>query len=436
MSGRRAARVIVRGAGAITPLAGDGPSSRAALMRGATAVAPVTRFDVTGFPSTVAAAIDRAWPDEDRRRPLAFAAAREAWTSAGLAWAVGAAPGRLGVFVGAESGRASFRTLLGLAQAAGGGPRFDHAAFGARARAYAGLIDASVLSPSAIAAALAGVLGAGGPVETVCLACASGAAAIVEAVRALRAGECDVALCGGVGADVDPLMLAGFGLLGALSARGVSCPFDGGRDGFVVGEGAAMLVLARAGDDGDDDEAGAWPGAAGGAWAWASEGRAVELAGVGRSLDGFHLTAPEPDGAGAVRAMRAALADAGVAADEVAYVQAHGTSTPLNDPVEVAALRRVLGDDGVRRAYVSSVKGAVGHWVAGAGAIGTMCAIEAVRTGAIVPTAGLRVADPSCAARHVLGEGVRADVDVALANAFAFGGANACVVARAAEPRS
>ncbi|HVV83242.1 MAG TPA: beta-ketoacyl synthase N-terminal-like domain-containing protein, partial [Kofleriaceae bacterium] len=292
--------------------------------------------------------------------------------------------------------------------------RFDHAAFGARARAFADVIDASVLSPSAIASALAGALGATGPVETVCLACASGAAAIVEAVRALRAGECDVALCGGVGADVDPLMLAGFGLLGALSARGVSCPFDAARDGFVVGEGAAMLVLSATREDR------AWAGAA---------GPGVEVAGVGRSLDGYHLTAPEPEGDGAARAMTDALRDAGVDGGAVGYVQAHGTSTPLNDPVEIEALGRVLGD-ALGRAYVSSVKGAVGHWVAGAGAIGVVCAIEAVASGAIVPTAGLRTADAACAARHVVGEGVRADVEVALANAFAFGGANASVVVR------
>ena len=410
MGSKARRRVRVRGVGAITPLGADWPTSRAALMRGETAVAPVRTFDVRGFPSTVAAAIDRSWPDEDRRRPLAMAAAREAWAAAGLAWAPGVAPGRLGVFVGAESGRASFATLLGLARAAGGGAKFDHAAFGEGARRFADAIDASVLSPSAVAAALAGALGATGPVETVCLACASGAAAVVEAVRALRAGECDVALCGGVGADVDPLMLAGFGLLGALSARGVSCPFDAGRDGFVVGEGAAMIVLV-AEEGGAEAEGG------------------VEIAGVGRSLDGFHLTAPEPEGDGAARAMTDALRDAGVAGGDVGYVQAHGTSTPLNDPTEMLALRRVLGA-ALERAYVSSVKGAVGHWVAGAGAIGLLCAIEAVASGSIVPTAGLRVADAACAARHVIGAGVQADVEVALANAFAFGGANASLVVR------
>lgn len=412
-AGRARRRVLVRGVGAITPLGEDWPASRARLMAGETAVAPVTTFDVTGFPSTVAAAIARAWPDEDRRRPLALAAAREAWAAAGLTWAPGSAPGRLGVFLGAESGRASFATLLGLARAAGGGTKFDHAAFGVGAPAFSAVMDAAVLSPSAIAAALAGELGATGPVETVCLACASGLAAVIEAVRAVRAGECDVALCGGVGADVDPLMLAGFGLLGALSSRGRSCPFDLGRDGFVVGEGAAMIVLVA-------DGVGV---------TWGDAGDAIELAGVGRSLDGYHLTAPEPEGDGAGRAIADALRDAAVDGAAIDYVQAHGTSTPLNDPVELKALARVLGA-GLARARLSSVKGAVGHWVAGAGAIGLVCAIEAVRSGAIVPTAGLRTPDPLCAARHVIGAGVHADVDLALANAFAFGGANASVVVR------
>src|SRR5262245_52899010 len=310
-------RVFIRGVGAYTPLGETWPVTAEALAAGATAIAPVTGFDVTGFPCTVAAAMPGRCDDEDRRLAFARRAADEAWRMAGLV----AEPRRIGVFVGAESGRGRFATVLALARAAGceSGPGFDHARFGHDARALAETIDASVISPSSVASALAGDLDAGGPVETVSLACASGAAAIVEAARAIRLGECDVALCGGVGADVDPLMLAGFGLLGALSARGVSRPFDAARDGFVVGEGAAMLVLASE------------PGAA-----------ACELAGIGRSLDAHHLTAPEPDGDGAARAMIAALRDAGE--DGVDYVQAHGTSTPLNDAVEIAALRRALGE--------------------------------------------------------------------------------------------
>jgi len=256
MTGRR---VYVRGVGAFTPLAPTWPATAAQLAAGACAIREITAFDATGFPCRHAAAIDQAFPDEDRRLPYARAAAREAWAHASLA----VAPARLGVFVGAESGRGRWETVLGLARAARGaggsfespgfagarsnaqrcGGSFDHARFAREARPFAERIDASVLSPSAVAVALARELGAHGPVETVSLACASGSAAIVEAARAIRLGEIDAALCGGVGADVDPLMLAGFGLLGILSPRGVSCPFDAHRDGFVVGEGAAMLVL-------------------------------------------------------------------------------------------------------------------------------------------------------------------------------------------------
>src|SRR5205807_1422258 len=156
-------------------------------------------------------------------------------------------------------------------------------------------------------------------------------------------GQCDVALAGGVGADVDPFALAGFGLLGALSSRGASRPFDGARDGFVLGEAAAMVVLAR------------------------ERGSArVEVAGVGLTLDGYRLTAPEPSGEAAGRAMALALAGAGLA--RVEHVQAHGTSTPLNDAIEAATLRRVLGRE-LDHAHVSSVKGALGHSIAAAGAV-------------------------------------------------------------------
>jgi 3-oxoacyl-[acyl-carrier-protein] synthase II len=399
-------RVYVRGVGARSPLGESWATTCAALADGASAIRPITRFDATGFPSTVAAAIDLADDGtdeaarEDRRRPLALAAAREAWRDAALS----VAPERLGIFVGAESGRGTFATVLGLARAAGG-PPFDAERFAREARSFADRIDAAVISPAAVAAALAAEWRAAGPVETLSLACASGAAAIVEAVRAIRLGHCDVAIAGGVGVDVDPMMIAGFGLLGILSARGVSCPFDAHRDGFVVGEGAAMVVLA------------AEPGSSGAAW--------CELAGAARTLDAYRLTAPEPDGDGAARAMMAALADARV--DAVEHVQAHGTSTPLNDPIEVAAIRRVLGA-GADRAHVSSVKGALGHWIAGAGALGALCAIEAVAHGRILPTAGLRTPDASCAVRHVIGRAVEARVDAALVNAFAFGGANACLV--------
>jgi 3-oxoacyl-[acyl-carrier-protein] synthase II len=396
-------RVFVRGVGAFTPLAPAWPATVAQLADGACAIREITTFDATGFPSRHAAAIAEAFPEEDRRLPYARAAAREAWTSA----RVEVAPARLGVFVGAESGRGRWETVLGLARAArGANGAFDHAQFARDARPFADRIDASVLSPSAVAVALAGEFGAHGPVETVSLACASGSAAIVEAARAIRLGEIDAAICGGVGADVDPLMLAGFGLLGILSPRGISCPFDAHRDGFIVGEGAAMLVLSA--DRGD---------------------AVVEIAGVGRSLDAHHLTAPDPEGDGAVRAMTAALRDARLDPSAIGYVQAHGTSTPLNDRIEVAAIRAVLGAH-ADRAFVSSSKGALGHWVAGAGALGALYAYHAVTAQEVLPTAGLVSPDPACNVPHVIGRATRTPIEAALANSFAFGGANSCLVMR------
>jgi 3-oxoacyl-[acyl-carrier-protein] synthase II len=392
-------RVFVRGTGARTPLGETWADSRDALARGDSAVRPVTRFDVTGYPSQVAAVVPfEVDHGPDRRLSLARRAAAEAWGKARIE----APAHRIGVFIGAESGRASYATVLALSRAAGGSDRFDHQRFGAEARSLATSVHAAAVSPAAVASSLAAAIGARGPVGTLSLACASGAAAIVEAARAIRRGACDVALCGGVGADVDPFMMVGFGILGALSARGVSCPFDARRDGFVVGEGAAMVVLAA--------ERGA------------SE---VELAGAARSLDAHHLTAPDPAGDGALRAMRGALADAGRSVVE--YVQAHGTSTPLNDAVEAAAILRALGG-AIDRAHVGAVKGALGHWIAGAGAIGFLCAVEAVESGMCLPTAGLTDPDPVCALPHVVGKAVHAPVEAALVNAFAFGGANASLV--------
>lgn len=396
-------RVYVRGVGAFTPLAPTWPATVAQLADGACAIREITTFDATGFPSRHAAFIAEPFLEEDRRLPYARAAAREAWSRA----RIDVSPARLGVFIGAESGRGRWQTVLGLARAARGpSGAFDHAQFARDARPYADRIDASVLSPSAVAVALADELGARGPVETVSLACASGSAAIVEAARAIRLGEIDAAICGGIGADADPLMLAGFGLLGILSPRGISCPFDAHRDGFIVGEGAAMLVLAA--DRGD---------------------ATVEIAGLGRSLDAHHLTAPDPEGDGAARAMTAALRDAHLDPTSIGYVQAHGTSTPLNDRIEVAAIRAVLGA-AADRAFVSSSKGALGHWVAGAGALGALYAYHAVSSQEVLPTAGLTSPDPACNVPHVIGRATRTPIEAVLANSFAFGGANSCLVMR------
>jgi 3-oxoacyl-[acyl-carrier-protein] synthase II len=308
---------------------------------------------------------------------------------------------RVGVFIGAESGLARFHHALDLSRAAGGGEAFDHDAFASAGPELLGSVEQAQTSPSAPTWAVAAALGATGPIETISLACASSSVAVAHARRALLQGECDVAVCGGVGADVDALMLAAFARLGALSEHGVSRPFDAHRDGFVLGEGAAAIVLS--GERGD---------------------ARAEIAGAGMTLDAHHLTAPEPTGAGAVRAMTAALNEAGV--DAVDYVQAHGTSTPAGDAIEAAAIARLFGED----TPVASVKGALGHWIAGAGALGIACAHEAVVSGRLLPTAGLERVDEECALDHVVGRARMADARVALSNAFGFGGANCSVVVR------
>ncbi len=396
-------RVFLRGMGAYSSFSSDWPGTAEALREGKGAIAEVKRFDVRGYPCTVAASIDEVSESArcpDRRIVFALSAAKEALHNSRLR----APSSRWGVFIGAESGRTGFGTLLQLAAAAGGGSVFDHRAFGEKARPMAGKEQSLVASPSAVAGAIAKEIGAQGPVATLSLACASGSAAIAEAIRSIRLGICDAALCGGVGADVDPLMFAAFGLLGALSLAGVSRPFDAHRDGFVLGEGAAMAVLSA--EQGD---------------------ATIELAGMGSSLDAYHLTAPDPSGEGAFRAMKAALLDAG--APCVDYIQAHGTSTLLNDAVEAAAIRRIFGDN-LEKVHISSVKGALGHWIAGAGALGMHCAADAIMSGYIMPTVGLNTVDAACELPLVKQNSIKKDVKTALVNSFGFGGANCSLVLR------
>ncbi len=394
--------VFIRGAGAITPFGETWKSSLATLTQGLSAIRTIESFDATGFPSTAAAEIPIK-NDETEDRRLLFV---EKAISEALAMLGGWKPSykRLGIFIGAESGRANFRTVIKLAQAAGGGEYFDYAKFGIQARNLTASMDNRAISPAAVASRLARKFEATGPVQTISLACSSGSTAIAEAARAIRIGLCDFAICGGVGADVDQLMLAGFGKIGALSSRGQSCPFDVRRDGFVVGEGAAMFVLSAEKADAQ-----------------------VELIGEGKSLDAFHLTAPDPTGAGAERAMRSALLQAGIT--EVDYVQAHGTSTLLNDEIEVLALRRVFGER-ITTTPVSSIKGALGHWIAGAGALGVLCGWEAVISGTLLPTAGLSEPDPKCNLLHIQGKAIQRKTTTCLINSFAFGGANCSLVLR------
>lgn len=411
--------IYIHAVGAVTPLGGTWQATVPGLLAGRSAIAPITTFDVRGFPCTAGAVVpDSELPPlpqtlpPDRRLRLFLPALAEALAALPAPLPLGP---RLGVFLGAESGRASLSAVCQLVQLAGGGTDFDHRQFGVNAAHFARQQpqQALLVSSAAVAQHVAVLHHATGPVQTFSLACASSAAAIIEAVRALRLGLCGVAVTGGVGADVDPLMLAGFGKLSALSLRGESCPFDVRRDGFVLGEGAAALILSRTPPPRFPQQP------------------CVAILGVGRSLDAYHLTAPDPEGHGAERAMRQALSDAGLS--HVDYVQAHGTSTPLNDVVEASVLGRVFCDTRQTLAlrplpWVSSFKGALGHPIAAAGAIGVLCAHEALRTQILPPTAGLSQPDPRCDLPHITGHSMQAPIRTALVNAFAFGGANCSLV--------
>jgi 3-oxoacyl-[acyl-carrier-protein] synthase II len=334
----------------------------------------------------------------DRFAQLAVAAADQAADEAGLLGTVD--PARVGVIVGTGVGglttlQAECKTWLEEGD-----------------RAVSPLF-VPMMMPNAAAGQVAMRRGFHGPGFSIASACSTGAHSIGEAARMIARGETDVMVAGGTEAALVGLCLAAFKRMGALSRVGESRPFDTRRDGFVMGEGSAVLVLER------EEHA-----KARGAHIYA------RVTGYGASNDAFHITQPEVNGRGAIEAMTAALRDADLAPEDVGYVNAHGTSTPINDRVETLALRTVLGEDGPP---VSSCKGAVGHTLGAAGAIEALACVEALRRGALPPTLGLEEIDPECAADHIAGAPREApDLKVALSNSFAFGGQNATLVLQAA----
>ncbi|HXS83059.1 MAG TPA: beta-ketoacyl-[acyl-carrier-protein] synthase II, partial [Methylomirabilota bacterium] len=249
-------------------------------------------------------------------------------------------------------------------------------------------------------------------------ACASGAHAIGESLRLLRAGDADIILAGGAEATITPMAVAGFGNMRALSTRNddpqrASRPFDVGRDGFVIGEGAGMLVL--------ETEAHA-----------KARGATMlcELAGYGASGDAYHMTAPCVDGEGAARAMKRALADAAMDSGEVGYINAHGTSTPAGDPIEVTAVKSVFCDH-ARRLWMGSTKSMTGHLLGAAGGIEAVICALALQRGIVPPTINLETPDPQCDLDLVPNKAREAKLKAVMSNSFGFGGHNVSLVMRA-----
>jgi len=270
-----------------------------------------------------------------------------------------------------------------------------------------------MMMPNAATAAVSMRFGLGGPCETVTTACAAGTHAIGNAARLVATGRSTVAVAGGAEAVMVEIAEAGFRNMTALSNTEFSRPFDVGRDGFVMGEGAGILILEE------------WEHAV-------TRGATIyaEVLGAASTADAHHITAPDPSGHGAIRCMELALEDAGVSASEVSHINAHGTSTPLNDLAESVAVRKVFGDVAPP---VTSIKGHLGHSLAAAGALEGVASVMTLVNQVIPPTAGTTNVDPEVGLDVVIGEPRKADVEVILSNSFGFGGHNGSVVFRRAH---
>jgi 3-oxoacyl-[acyl-carrier-protein] synthase II len=406
---------VVTGIGAITPVGTTAPETWRALLEGRSGVTAIQSFDASDLPVQIAGEIHgfdgeavmgpKRFRRSARFSQLAVAAAREAVADAGLD--TGAEADQIGVVVYA---------------AVAGGPEIER---NVRALIERGPRDLSpYFVPSTIlnmaACEVAIDLGVHGPVNASALACASGTAALLEARRLIAGGEADVVIAGGTDAGISRSMFAGLALMGPLSERNdapeeASRPFDADRDGFVFGEGAVVLVVESA------EHA-----AARGATAYGT------IAGGALTSDAFHISAPEPSGVHAARAIELALRNAGVAPEELDYICAHGTATKANDASETRAIRMALG----KQAYnvpASSPKSMVGHLIGAAGALSAMTCLLAIRDGILPPTTNLHTPDPECDLDYVPLSSRRAEVRTTAANAFGFGGQNCVIVMRAPD---
>jgi 3-oxoacyl-[acyl-carrier-protein] synthase II len=404
-------RVVVTGTGVISPLGLDTAQSWARLIAGCSGAAPITRFDTTNFDTkfacevkdfTTEGVIDRKDAKRmDRFVQYAVVASAEAIKSSGLDLDR-VDLDRVGVVLGSGiGGMETFETQhANLMQR---GP--------SRVSPFFIPMMISDMAPGQVSIQF----GLRGPNFSTVSACASGAHAIGESLRLIRAGDADVMIAGGSESTITPMALAGFGNARTLSTRNddpqrASRPFDQERDGFVIGEGAGVLVL-------ESEE-------------HARRRNApilCDLSGYGASADAYHITAPCADGNGAARAMKRALEDARVRPEDIQYVNAHGTSTPTGDPAEVQAVKTVLGEH-ARRVMMSSTKSMTGHLLGAAGGLEAVITALTIRHGVVPPTINLEHPDPQCDLDFVPNRARESRVKTALSNSFGFGGHNATLV--------
>ena len=402
---------MVTGLGVVSSLGLGAETYWRALKEGKTNIDKITHFDPSPYSSQLAGEVrdfkPSDWMDAKEARRMArfsqfaVAAARMALEDAHLA--IDKSNGyRVGVLMGTGIGSMGVLTD-------------EHEVLLQKGPERVSPFFIPTMLPNMAAAQVSRIVGAKGYNSTTVTACAAGTQAIGEGLIAIRRGATDVMLVGGSDASICELGLAGFCACRTLSTRNddpkrASRPFDAQRDGFVPGEGAAVLIIEAL------EHA-----LARGASIYA------ELLGFGATADAYHMVAPDPDGNGAVRAMLAALEDAGVEPEDVDYINAHGTSTPLNDVTETKAIKQVFGEDAYR-IPISSTKSMIGHLLGASGAIESVATILTIKDGYIHPTINLEVPDPECDLDYVPNVGRRAEVRIALKNSFGFGGQNACLV--------
>lgn len=405
-------RVVVTGVGLVTSLGIGTEETWQCLLKGVSGVSPITRFDASQFATRIAAEVKNFDPalfierKESKKMDTfihyAIVAAEFAMKDAGLGPFSKAEGERAGVIIG--SGIGGFGTI-----------EVEHEAMlrqGPR-RISPFFVPSSIVNLAAGQVSIR--FGAAGPNSAPCTACTAGTHAVGDSYRVIERGDADLMIAGGSEAAITPMSVGGFCALKALSTRNdeptkASRPFDLNRDGFVLGEGSGVLILEEL------------------EHALARNARIyAEVVGYGMSGDAHHITAPPPDGDGAVRAMRATLKSAGIAPDLVDYINAHGTSTPPNDRTETAAVKAVFGPHAYKLA-ISSTKSMIGHLLGAAGAVEAAVTVLTIRDQVIHPTINLECPDPDCDLDYVPNNARPANVHYALSNSFGFGGTNACLL--------
>lgn len=421
-------RVVVTGMGMVTPVGRDLPSTWASLQEGKSGVGRISLFDASSFPTQIAAELkgfdladylDDAgrWVDHCRNTQMALAAAEMAMADSGLREFPSLDRTRFGVYLGSGEGQQDFPRFVELVHQSSVADKVQTATFTARGRSLLHAIHEAEQEPGTPAGHLASVHGARGPNANCLTACAASAQALGEATELIRRGDADVMLTGGTHSMIHPFGVTGFNRLTALSTRNdeptrASRPFDRDRDGFILGEGAGMLLLE------DLDHA-------------KRRGATIhgEVAGYGSTADAFRLTDTHEEGRGAIAAIRAALAEARLNPEDIDYINAHGTSTSVNDSIETLAIKRSLKDHAYK-VPISSTKSMMGHLIAAGGGVEAIICLLAIRDGVLPPTANLDNPDDDCDLDYIPREARRRKVDVTLSNSFGFGGQNVTIILR------